>query len=420
MMRSLFVLLIVGVSVVQCFLGSISPSRVISTGSRIFQQSSLNPGRGLRVELNTLKGRTFSVSTSATTVDIPSIPVESCNWPAPVPYSSLTVGVPRETLEGEKRVGLTPDSVALLLKGGFSVTIESGAGEASQFPDALYIAAGATISPVGGSVWGSDIIVKLAPPTESEVTLLENRTILSYIQPGANPALMATLQAQGATAFAMDCIPRLLSRGQTFDALSSQANIAGYRAVIETANEFGRFFTGQMTAAGKVPPAKILVLGAGVAGLASIGTARGMGAVVSAYDVRPVVREQVESLGGNFLSVPYIEDGSGAGGYAKEMSQGYKDAEAQAMTKWVSESDIIITTALIPGRPAPKLISAAMLATMKPGSVILDMAASAGGGNVDQSVPNEVITTASGVKIIGYTNLPSRLATTSSNLYGNK
>jgi NAD(P) transhydrogenase len=344
---------------------------------------------------------------------------EKCNWEKPIPYSELVVGVPKERGEVEARVAITPDSATLLLEKGFKVIIQSGAGEKANFPDSIYAQVGAQIVTDPAKVWGSDIVVKIAPPLKEELVLLQNRTLISFIQPSINPDIMEMLQKQGATAFAMDCIPRLLSRGQTFDALSSQANIAGYRAVIESANEFSRFFSGQMTAAGKVPPARVLILGAGVAGLAAIGTAKGLGAIVNAYDVRPVVREQVESLGGVFLTVPYSEDGSGQGGYAKEMSDGYKAAEKEAVKKWVAEADIVITTALIPGRPAPKLIFSEMLQEMRPGSVVLDMAASLNGGNVEGSVPDQVTVTRNGVKIIGYTNLPARLASTSSNLYGN-
>lgn len=333
------------------------------------------------------------------------------------PYTSLVVGIPRETTAGEQRVGQSPESIAKLVKAGFSVKVEEGAGTSAAISDALYEAVGATIVD-HASVWKSDIITKIHPPTLEEAALLENRMLISMIQPQFNEELMTQLQEQKATAFALDCIPRLLSRGQAYDVLSSQANIAGYRAVIETANEFGRFFTGQMTAAGKVPPATVLVLGAGVAGLAAIGTAKSMGAVVKAYDVRPVVREQVESLGGQFLKVPFEEDGSGSGGYAKEMSDGYKAAEAQLMIDECAKADIIITTALIPGRPAPKLIKPEHLEGMKEGSVILDMAAVTG-GNVIGSVNGEKVVTSNGVKILGYSDLPSRLPSTSSTLFGN-
>ena len=249
----------------------------------------------------------------------------------PIPHSELTVGVAKETFPLEKRVVQSPESVALLVKSGFNVQVQAGAGEASKYSDAAYEEAGATIVKGAAEVWKSDIVLKIRPPTKAEVTQLGDRTLISTLNPSVNEDLLEQLSKQGATAFALDCIPRMLSRGQTFDVLSSQANIAGYRAVVEASNVFGRFFAGQMTAAGKVPPAKVLVLGAGVAGLAAIQTAKNMGAVVKAYDVRPVVAEQVESLGGQFLRVPYEEDGSGAGGYAKEMSDAYKAAEQQLM-----------------------------------------------------------------------------------------
>ena len=248
----------------------------------------------------------------------------------PIPHSELTVGVAKETFPLEKRVVQSPESVALLVKSGFNVQVQAGAGEASKYSDATYEEAGATTSRAPPR-WKNDIVLKIRPPTKAEVTSLGDRTLISTLNPSVNGDLLEQLQKQGATAFALDCIPRMLSRGQTFDVLSSQANIAGYRAVVEASNVFGRFFAGQMTAAGKVPPAKVLVLGAGVAGLAAIQTAKNMGAVVKAYDVRPVVAEQVESLGGQFLRVPYEEDGSGAGGYAKEMSDAYKAAEQQLM-----------------------------------------------------------------------------------------
>lgn len=247
---------------------------------------------------------------------------------------------------------------------------------------------------------------------------MENRTLISFLYPQQNKELVEQLQKQGATALAMDCIPRTLSRGQTFDALSSQANISGYRAVLECANEFGRFLSGQMTAAGKVPPAKVLVLGTGVAGLAAIQTAKNMGAIVRAFDVRPVTKEQVEAMGGQFLTVNYQEDGSGAGGYAKEMSAGWHAAAREMLTQQCKEVDIIVTTALIPGRKAPIMVTKEMVAQMKSGAVTIDLAAEAG-GNIETTVPNERIVTPNGVICLGYTDLPSRLATTSSTLYAN-
>lgn len=261
----------------------------------------------------------------------------------------------------------------------------------------------------------ADIFTKVRPPDHDEVPKLAGKTLVSLIQPGIHCHVHQQLTAQKTNVFALDCVPRMLSRGQSFDTLSSQANIAGYRAVIEAAEQFPRFFAGQMTAAGKVPPAKVLVLGAGVAGLAAIQTAKNMGAIVRAFDVRPVTKEQVESMGATFLEVDFHEDGSGSGGYAKEMSDEYKSAQAKMMLEQAAEVDIIITTALIPGKRAPILVDEEMLSVMKAGSVCVDLAAE-NGGNVAQTKPNEIVTTANGVKIVGYTDLPSRLASTASNL----
>mmetsp|Transcript_14684 Transcript_14684/g.31334 ORF Transcript_14684/g.31334 Transcript_14684/m.31334 type:complete len:1073 (-) Transcript_14684:374-3592(-) len=336
------------------------------------------------------------------------------------PYSELTVGIPRERFPLEKRVAATPESVQRLVKPGFSVLVEDGAGEPAYFSNADYEAAGATI--VGGpeDVWKqSDIVLKLRPPSAEQVGLMDSsKTLFSFLYPRQNEELLKQLQAQGTTAFAMDMIPRTLSRGQTYDALSSQANISGYRAVLEASNEFGRFFAGQMTAAGKVPPAKVLVLGTGVAGLAAIQTAKNMGAIVRAFDVRPVTKEQVEAMGGQFLEVNFEEDGSGAGGYAKEMSPEWHAAAREMLTKQCEEVDIVITTALIPGRKAPVMVTKEMVAKMKSGSVTVDLAAEAG-GNVETSVMDQKIVTDNGVTCIGYTDLPSRLPTTSSSLYAN-
>jgi len=309
-------------------------------------------------------------------------------------------------------------SVSKLVKPGFTVLIEEGAGVSSYFNDADYAEAGATIVSAD-EIWkSSDIVMKLRPPTTTQASALEDRTLISYLYPGQNKDLVKQLEDQRATAFAMDCIPRTLSRGQTYDALSSQANIAGYRAVVEASNEFGRFFAGQMTAAGKVPPAKVLVLGTGVAGLAAIQTAKNMGAIVRAFDVRPVTKEQVEAMGGQFLEVDFKEDGSGSGGYAKEMSPEWHQAAADMLSKQCEEVDIIITTALIPGRQAPKMITKAMVDKMKAGSVTVDLAAEAG-GNIETTVMDEKFITDNGVTCIGYTDLPSRLPTTSSSLYAN-
>ena len=264
----------------------------------------------------------------------------------------------------------------------------------------------------------ADILTKVLPPMDSEVPKLAGKTLISLIQPAINGDLYNALTEQQTNVFALDCVPRMLSRGQAFDTLSSQANVAGYRSIIEAAENFGRFFAGQMTAAGKVPPAKVLVLGAGVAGLAAVQTAKNMGAIVRAFDVRPVCREQVESMGATFLEVDIEEDGSGSGGYAKEMSDEYKKAQAKMMMEQAADVDIIVTTALIPGKKAPVLVNDEMLSLMKPGSVCVDLAA-ANGGNVAQTKPDEIVTTENGVKIIGYTSLPCRLAATSSNLFAN-
>lgn len=346
-----------------------------------------------------------------------AIHAEAATVSAPVPYSQLSVGVVKETFPLERRVVQSPDSVKLLTKAGITVKVEAGAGVDSLFDDAAYVAAGAQIVSTA-EAWQQDVVLKLRPPTPEQAELLGSRTLISLINPSKNEALLRQFEAQKATVFALDMIPRLLSRGQTYDVLSSQTNIAGYRAVIEASNAFSRFFAGQMTAAGKVPPAKVLVLGAGVAGLAAIQTAKNMGAIVRAYDVRPVVKEQVESLGGQFLKVDYQEDGSGTGGYAKEMSDGYKQAEAKLMREQAEDVDIIITTALIPNRPAPKLVSQAMIDGMKRGSVIVDLAAE-NGGNTVLTKKDEVYVTPSGVSILGYTDLVSRLPTTASNLFGN-
>jgi len=337
---------------------------------------------------------------------------------SPIPYSDLTIGVLKETFKGENRVSISPESASMLIKEGFNVVVQNGAGENASFSDSEYLNSGAVVLPENQIYDIADIITKIRPPNESEIPKLAGKTLIGMISPAIEPELYETLTSQNTNVLALDCVPRMLSRAQTYDVLSSQANIAGYRAVIEAAEEFPRFFAGQMTAAGKVPPAKVLVLGAGVAGLAAIQTAKNMGAVVRAFDVRPVTKEQVESMGATFLEVPIQEDGSGSGGYAKEMSDEFKKAQAQMMLDQAKDVDIIITTALIPGRQAPVLVDQEMLNLMKPGSVCVDLAA-ANGGNVAQTVADEVITTSNGVKIVGYTDLPSRLAATASNLFGN-
>jgi H+-translocating NAD(P) transhydrogenase subunit alpha len=335
----------------------------------------------------------------------------------------LKVGIPKEVYSGECRVAATPDTAKILQKYGFEVLIETGAGVASSFPDEAYHQANCQIVSDTKTLWNeADIILKVRAPIDNpylgihETELLkENGTLISFIWPAQNPELIERLAARKATVLAMDAIPRI-SRAQKMDALSSMANIAGYRAVIEAANNFGRFFTGQITAAGKVPPAKILVIGAGVAGLAAIGAGRGLGAIVRAFDTRPAVKEQVQSLGAEFLELDFQEDGTGTGGYAKVMSKEFIEAEMALFAQQAKDVDIIVTTALIPGKPAPKLITEEMVSSMKQGSVIVDMAAEQG-GNCDVTKPGEIYRY-NGVTIIGLTDLPSRMATQSSQLYG--
>jgi len=329
---------------------------------------------------------------------------------------SLTIGIPRETYPAEKRVATVPDVTEKLIKLGFSVLVESGAGELANFADETYVAAGARIAANADELWRSaDIVFKVRAPGMEEVALLkEGATLVSFIWPAQNAELMQALAARKITVLAMDSVPRM-SRAQKMDALSSMANIAGYRAVIEAAHHFGRFFTGQITAAGKVPPAKVFIIGAGVAGLAALGAAVGLGAIVRANDTRPEVADQIKSLGGEFVPVEYTEEGTGVGGYAKVMSEGFQKAQLETFAKQAKDVDIIITTALIPGRPAPKLITAEMVQSMRPGSVIVDLA-SEQGGNCALTVPGEVVVR-HGVTIIGYTDLPSRLAKQASTLY---
>ena len=327
-----------------------------------------------------------------------------------------TIGVPQETWAGEKRVATVPEVVEKLIKLGFKVAVESGAGDASNFSDDAYRAAGAEVIDGAAKLWAtSDIVFKVRGPSAEEVgQMREGSTLVSFLWPAQNPELMQRLAARKATVLAMDSVPRI-SRAQKLDALSSMANIAGYRAVIEAAHAFGRFFTGQITAAGKVPPAKVFVIGAGVAGLAAIGTASSLGAIVRANDTRPEVADQVKSMGGEFVGIDYQEEGTGVGGYAKVMSEGFQKAQRGVFAKQAKDVDIIITTALIPGKPAPKLISAEMVRSMKPGSVIVDMAAEQG-GNCELTEPGKVVVK-HGVTLIGYSDLPSRLAKQSSTLY---
>lgn len=327
------------------------------------------------------------------------------------------IGVPKETAAGEKRVATVPEAVEKLIKLGFKVMVQSGAGDAANCSDDTYRAAGAEIADSAARLWAaSDIVFKVGIPTTEDVGLLrEGGTLIGFIWPAQNPELMQHLAAKKATVLAIDSLPRTLSRAQKMDALTSQAGVAGYRAVIEAANAFGRFFNGQITAAGKVPPAKVFIAGAGVAGLAAIGTAAGLGAIVRANDTRAEVADQVVSLGGEFVKVDYEEEGSGGGGYAKVMSEGFQQAQREMYAKQAREVDIIITTALIPGKPAPRLITAEMVKSMKPGSVIVDMAAERG-GNCELTEPGQSVVK-HGVTIVGYTDLTSRLAKQSSTLY---
>ena len=329
----------------------------------------------------------------------------------------MKIGVPKEIFAGERRVATTPEVAGQLQKLGFSVVVESGAGAESSFSDEAYRDAGCDIAAGADDVWSqADIILKVRGPEAQEAARLrKGQTLISFLWPAQNPELLKKLTASGATVLAMDSVPRI-SRAQKADALSSMANIAGYRAVVEAAQHFGRFFTGQITAAGKVPPAKVLVIGAGVAGLAAIGAAKSMGAIVRAFDTRPEVKEQVESMDAEFLMLDFKdEDGSGEGGYAKVMSEEFIKAEMALFADQAKDVDIIITTALIPGKPAPRLITADMVRSMKDGSVIVDLAAEQG-GNCELTEPGKVAVQ-NGVTIIGYTDLPSRLAAQSSQLY---
>ncbi|MER1974676.1 Re/Si-specific NAD(P)(+) transhydrogenase subunit alpha [Pseudocitrobacter faecalis] len=328
----------------------------------------------------------------------------------------MRIGVPKERWPQETRVAATPKTVEQLLKLGFSVAVESGAGKLASFEDDAFTQAGAEIVD-GDNVWHADVILKVNAPLEEEIALLNpGTTLISFIWPAQNPELMEKLAARSINVMAMDSVPRI-SRAQSLDALSSMANIAGYRAIVEAAHEFGRFFTGQITAAGKVPPAKVMVIGAGVAGLAAIGAANSLGAIVRAFDTRPEVKEQVQSMGAEFLELDFKEEAGSGDGYAKVMSDAFIKAEMALFAAQAKEVDIIVTTALIPGKPAPKLITREMVDSMTPGSVIVDLAAQ-NGGNCEYTVANEVVTTAGGVKVIGYTDLPGRLPTQSSQLYG--
>ncbi|MCK6263605.1 Re/Si-specific NAD(P)(+) transhydrogenase subunit alpha [Vibrio sp. ZSDE26] len=333
----------------------------------------------------------------------------------------MQIGVPKEILAGETRVAASPKSVEQLIKLGFEVSIETGAGSLASFDDSAYEEAGATVAS-SSDVWQSDLIFKVNAPIVDkdngldEIALFKDgASLISFIWPAQNPELMEQLSSKNINVMAMDAVPRI-SRAQALDALSSMANIAGYRAVVEAAHEFGRFFTGQITAAGKVPPAKVLVAGAGVAGLAAIGAAGSLGAIVRAFDVRPEVKEQVQSMGAEFLEVDFQEDTGAGDGYAKEMSDEFNKKAEELYADQAKDVDIIITTALIPGRPAPKLITKEMVDSMKAGSVIVDLAA-ANGGNCEYTEADKVITTENGVKVVGYTDMVGRLPTQSSQLY---
>merc|ERR1712223_1512238 len=333
-----------------------------------------------------------------------------------IPYSKLHIGVPKETFLNEKRVAITPTVVSTLTKKGFNINIEENAGLQSKFRNSDFEAAGAKIVDTNAA-YGSDIVLKVRQPSLSEASLFKDGvTLYSFLYPGQNKELIDALAKKNLTAFGMDCVPRI-SRAQVFDALSSMSNISGYRAVVEASNHFGRFFTGQITAAGKVPPAKVMVIGGGVAGLAAVGQAKNMGAIVRAFDVRPEVKEQIESMGGEFLEVDIEEDGSTEGGYAKEMSKEFIEAEMQLFHDQCKDVDIVISTALIPGKKAPILIKKYMVDDMKPGSVVVDLAAEAG-GNIETITPGE-ITVYNDVTHIGLTDLPSRLPTQASTLYAN-
>ena len=335
----------------------------------------------------------------------------------------MRIGVPKEVHAGEQRVALTPETAGRIQKLGYEISVEAGAGDSAQFSDEAYRVAGVDVVANTKELWAdADIVLKvLEPETHPDLgvdetdLLRDGATLISFIWPAQNPDLLEKLRVRNASAISMDSVPRI-SRAQKLDARSSMANISGYRAVVEAANNFGRFFTGQITAAGKVPPAKVMVIGAGVAGLAAIGAARSMGAIVRAFDTRLEVKQQVESMGAEFLEMEFEEDGAGGGGYAKVMSEEFIKAEMELFAEQAKDVDIIITTALIPGKPAPKLITADMVESMKPGSVIVDLAAEQG-GNCELTQPGEVAVKHD-VTLIGFTDLPSRMAAQSSQLYG--
>ena len=334
---------------------------------------------------------------------------------------TVKIGAPKEIFEGEARVAMTPDSAVLLQKLGHECFIETGAGVKAGFSDAAYAAVGVTVEKTAPALFKAvDVVAKVRPPVDAEIKRLKtDQTLISFFYPAQNKELLEAAKNSGANVIAMDMVPRI-SRAQKMDALSSMANIAGYRAVIEAGNNFGRFFTGQVTAAGKVPPAKVLVVGAGVAGLAAIGTATSLGAITYAFDVRPEVAEQIESMGAEFVYLEFEEaqDGAATGGYAAPSSPEFREAQLAKFRELAPEIDIVITTALIPGRDAPKLWTKDMVELMKPGSVIIDLAAERG-GNCDLTVMDEKVVSDNGVTIVGYTDFPSRMAAQASTLYAN-
>ena len=333
----------------------------------------------------------------------------------------MKIGAPKEIFDGEARVAMTPESAMQLVKLGHTCVVEAGAGLRAGFSDAAYVAAGVEVVKTASALFkAADVVVKVRGPEDKEVKLLrDGQTLISFFWPAQNPDLLEAVKARGATVVAMDMVPRI-SRAQKMDALSSMANIAGYRAVMEAGNNFGRFFTGQVTAAGKVPPAKVLVIGAGVAGLAAIGTATSLGAMTYAFDVRPEVAEQIESMGAQFVYLDFeaAQDGAATGGYAAPSSPEFREKQLAKFRELAPEMDIVITTALIPGRPAPKLWLADMVAMMKPGSVVVDLAAERG-GNCDLTVPDQKMVSENGVTVVGYTDYPSRMASQASTLYSN-
>jgi NAD(P) transhydrogenase subunit alpha len=328
----------------------------------------------------------------------------------------MQIGIVKETVANESRVAASPSSITQLIKLNFSVAVESGAGVAASFSDTAYEDSGAKILP-SADVWQSDILFKVNPPEDAEIEKIKSgATIIGFFWPAQNEALMNKLADKKIAVLAMDSVPRI-SRAQSMDALSSMANIAGYRAVVEASHNFGSFFTGQITAAGKVPPAKVMIIGAGVAGLSALGTAGSLGAIVRAFDTRPEVKEQIESMGAEFLELDFEEEAGSGDGYAKVMSKAFIDAEMALFAEQAKEVDIIITTAMIPGKPAPKLITKEMVESMKRGSVVVDLAA-LGGGNCDYTQPGKSVDV-NGVTVIGYTDMPSRLPTQASQLYSN-